>query len=125
MISPLNKALATIDIREPIKSLIRPHLSFVATPDDSVSLSVRIDTFERSSGTALRGLETRFPCTPYLCDRYLRRPIDLAAFVRRCLVDVMTHEISESLWVGDGRVFEPEHWGPSITAPAPKVPDAE
>ena len=115
MIEELNKVLADIEIRNPIKFLCAPKFIFLVR-GERIELSVRISTVERNYGHKIDGLESSFPISDvpsqeYWVDRYARDPSKLAKFVQSCLMQVLEHELNESIFLDGVRIFEPKHWG--------------
>jgi hypothetical protein len=112
VISELNNLLAQIEIKDPMRKLLNPKLEFVANPDGSIDLSVRIDTWERNAGTQMLGLESRHPVDDHWKARFRNKPKNIAGFVKIALLRTIEHELDESIWCLGERIFEPAHWGP-------------
>ena len=114
-INNLNEILNQIEIKNPIRKLLNPKLEFILNMDNSIDLSVRIDTWERDTGMFFAGLESRHPVNDHWKARFRNKPINIANFVRIVLVRTMEHELDESIWCSGKRAFEPNHWGPKET----------
>ncbi len=114
-IEDLNKCLEQIELKYPIRKLLNPKLEFIANPDGSIDLSVKIDTWERTSGTEFLALESRHPINDHWKARFRNKPKNIAVFIQSALLKTMEHELNESIWCMGERIFEPEHWGPKDT----------
>ena len=108
----LNDLLKTIKLNYPISKLLNPKLEFVVNPDGSIDLSIKIDTYERTQGTEFLALESRHPVTDHWQARFRNRSRNIAEFVRISLLRTLEHELNESIFLNDERIFEPDHWGP-------------
>lgn len=112
-IDNLNDLLNKIEIKNPFRKLFNPTLKFITNPDNSIDLSVKIDTWERDTGVKFLQLESRHPINDHWKTRFRNKPINLAEFVRIALNRTIEHELNESIWLDEKRIFEPDHWGPN------------
>lgn len=110
-IDSLNDLLKQIEIKFPICKLLNPKLEFVLNPDNSIDLSVKIDTWERNTGIQFLALEYRHPINDHWKARFRNKPRNIAEFVRIALLRTIEHELNESIWINNERIFEPDHWG--------------
>lgn len=108
----LNEALSKVEIRNPLRKLFNPQLEFIVNPDNSIDLSVKIDTWERNTGEPFLALESRHPINEHWESRFRNKPKNIAEFVRIALIKTIEHELNESIWCFGERIFEPDHWGP-------------
>ncbi len=108
----LNDLLKQIEIKNPMRKLFNPKLEFILNPDNSIDLSVRIDTWERNTGEPFLSLESRHPVNDHWKARFRNKATNIANFVHVALLRTLEHELNESIWCGEKRIFEPDHWGP-------------
>lgn len=111
-IDNLNNLLKQIEIKFPLRKLLNPKLEFVENPDNSIDLSVKIDTYERTTGEQFLALESRHPVNDHWKARFRNKPRNIANFVQVALLRTIEHELNESIWIENERIFEPDHWGP-------------
>lgn len=108
----LNNALKEIKIKCPMRKLLNPKFEFILNPNNTIDLSIRIDTWERDIGTEFLGLESRHPVNEHWIARFRNKPKNIVQFVKIALLRTIEHELDESIWIDNERIFEPKHWGP-------------
>jgi hypothetical protein len=112
IILELNLILSNIEVKYPLRKLLNPQMKFLTNPDGSIDLSVKIDTWERDTGNEFLELESRHPVNEHWKARFRNKPKNMAQFVHVVLLRTLEHELNESIWIDEERVFEPNHWGP-------------
>src|SRR5258708_2418809 len=99
-IEKLNLILKELEIKSPLKVFINPQIEFIETKNFDIKLNIIFSTIDCNTGNQI-SLTMSWPIDKTIKNRILFETNGLAEVIRAGLIELLTHEIDESILINN------------------------